>query len=55
MFVSVVPSHYLYCSSRFVQNVSTLVGVTATMSSVRQLYHIPLVNGSNVYKLSCFS
>ena len=41
-------------------NVSTLVGATAKMSyvrqsSVRQLYHIPLVTGSTVYKLSCFS
>jgi len=29
-------------------------GATATMSSVHQLYHIPLVTGSTVYKLSCF-
>jgi len=58
LFLSVL-YHLIICIVPHVlssNNVSTLVGATATVSSVCQfLYHIPLVTGSTVYKLSCFS
>jgi len=57
LFLSVL-YHLIICIVPHVlssSNVSTLVGATATMSSVRQLYHIPLVTGSTVYTMSCFS